>query len=73
MCGAMLSLKTVWSLADLTMGLMTLCNISALALLGGQALLLLKDYRRQRALGKDPVFDKRDIPELSDNENIECW
>ena len=73
MSGAMMSLKTVWSLADLTMGLMTLCNIVALVLLGRQALLLLDDYRRQKREGKDPVFDKRAVKEFAENDNIECW
>ncbi|MDO5487011.1 MAG: sodium:alanine symporter family protein [Rikenellaceae bacterium] len=73
MSGALMSLKMVWSLADLTMGLMTLCNIVALVLLGRQALLLLDDYRRQKREGKDPVFEKRAIKELAENENIECW
>ncbi|MBO5399298.1 MAG: alanine:cation symporter family protein [Alistipes sp.] len=73
MGGAMMSLKMVWSLADLTMGLMTLCNIVALVLLGRQALLLLDDYRRQKREGKDPVFEKRAIKELAENDNIECW
>ena len=73
MGGAMMSLQMVWSLADLTMGLMTLCNIVALVLLGRQALLLLDDYRRQKREGKDPVFEKRAIKELAENDNIECW
>lgn len=73
MGGAMMSLQMVWSLADLTMGLMTLCNIVALVLLGRQALLLLDDYRRQKREGKDPVFEKRAIKELAENKNIECW
>lgn len=73
MSGALMSLKMVWSLADLTMGLMTLCNIVALALLGRQALLLLDDYRRQKREGKDPVFDKRAVKEFAENDNIECW
>ena len=73
MSGALMSLKMVWSLADLTMGLMTLCNIVALVLLGRQALLLLDDYRRQKREGKDPVFDKRAVKEFADNDNIECW
>ena len=73
MSGAMMSLKMVWSLADLTMGLMTLCNIVALVLLGRQALLLLDDYRRQKREGKDPVFDKRAVKEFAENDNIECW
>lgn len=73
MGGAVMSLKMVWSLADITMGLMTLCNLAAIVLLGGQALRLLKDYNSQRKQGKDPIFEKKNIPEFADNDNIECW
>lgn len=73
MAGALMSLQTVWSLADLTMGLMTLCNIAAIILLGGQVLTLLKDYQAQQRAGKDPVFKKREVKEFASNEAIECW
>lgn len=73
MGGAMMSLKTVWSLADITMALMTLCNLVALVLLGRQAMLLLDDYRAQRRRGIDPVFKKSNIKEFATKEEIECW
>ena len=73
MAGALMSLQTVWSLADLTMALMTLCNIAAIVLLGGQVLVLLKDYQAQRRAGKDPVFKKCDVKEFASNDSIECW
>ena len=73
MCGSLLSLKMVWSLADVTMGLMTLCNLVAIVLLGRRAMLLLADYNRQRKEGKNPVFRKADIAEMADDESIECW
>ena len=73
MAGALMSLQTVWSLADLTMALMTLCNIAAIVLLGGQVLVLLKDYQAQRCAGKDPVFKKCDVKEFASNDSIECW
>ena len=73
MGGAMMSLQTVWSLADITMGLMTLCNLVAIALLGGQAMRLLEDYRAQKRKGIDPIFKKTSVKEFSENENIECW
>lgn len=73
MGGAIMSLQTVWSLADLTMGLMTLCNITAIVLLGGQVFTLLKDYRKQKSEGKDPVFRKSEIKEFASNDAIECW
>ena len=73
MSGAAMSLQTVWSLADLTMALMTLCNIAAIVLLGGQVMTLLKDYRKQKSAGLDPVFRKNDIEEFASNDSIECW
>ena len=73
MGGAIMSLQTVWSLADLTMGLMTLCNIAAIVLLGGQVFTLLKDYRKQKSEGKDPVFRKSEIKEVASNDAIESW
>ena len=73
MAGAVMSLQTVWSLADLTMGLMTLCNIAAIVLLGGQVFTLLKDYQAQRRAGKDPIFKKCEVKEFASNDSIECW
>ena len=73
MSGAAMSLQTVWSLADLTMALMTLCNIAAIVLLGGQVMTLLKDYRKQKSAGLDPVFRKSNIEEFASNDSIECW
>ena len=73
MAGAMMSLKTVWALADVTMGLMTMCNLAALIFLGRQAILLLNDYRQQRRNGNNPTFIKNDHKEFRDNDGIECW
>ena len=60
------------SLADITMGLMTLCNLAAIVLLGKQAFLLLKDYTVQKRAGiRNPVYVRGRIPELQDKG--ECW
>ena len=70
--GALASLDLAWSLADVTMALMTLCNLTAIVLLGRQALLLLADYTAQKRQGiKNPVFTKDRIPALKDK--AECW
>lgn len=70
--GALASLELAWSLADITMAFMTICNLIAISLLGRQAFLLLHDYISQKRQGiKDPVFDKNKIPELRDK--AECW
>ncbi|MGN0257023.1 MAG: alanine/glycine:cation symporter family protein [Bacteroides sp.] len=70
--GAVATLEMVWGLADITMALMTLCNLVAIVLLGKYAFRLLQDYRQQKRQGiKNPQFtvshlDKQ-IPGVS------CW
>ena len=73
MAGALMNLQTVWALADVTMGLMTMCNLIALVFLGRQAVILLDDYRQQRRKGINPVFSKNNHKEFRDNDGIECW
>ena len=63
--GALASLDLVWSLADVTMGLMTICNLIAIALLSKQAFLLLQYYVQQKPCGtKSPLFTRDLIPSL---------
>lgn len=70
--GALATLEMAWGLADITMGLMTLCNLIAISLLGKYAFRLLEDYRAQKRNGiKDPVFTARRLKEVSDD--LECW
>lgn len=60
--GAVLQLKLVWNTADLFMTVMALMNLYAIFRLRRQALAVLADYRRQKAQGKDPVFNPADVP-----------
>lgn len=69
--GAVASLDLVWALADITMALMTFCNLAAIMLLGKYALRLLKDYRAQLKEGKDPVYHSDTIPEIA--SETKCW
>ena len=72
MFGALASLDLVWSLADVCMGLMTICNLIAIVLLGKYAFRLLEDYREQKRQGiKDPVFKKEKMKDIQ--QDIECW
>lgn len=72
MFGALASLDLAWSLADITMALMTICNLIAISLLSREAFLLLRDYQAQKREGiRSPVFDKNRIPSLKDK--AECW
>ncbi|WP_017537433.1 alanine/glycine:cation symporter family protein [Nocardiopsis halophila] len=68
--GAIGSGGLVWTLGDLTMGVMALVNLAALAPLAGTACRLLTDYLQQRAQGRDPVFTKDRMPDLT---GVQCW
>lgn len=69
--GGMAELTLVWALADITMALMTCCNVAAILVLGKYARMCLSDYVRQRREGKDPVYHKTLIPSIMDK--TECW
>ena len=71
MIGAVVSLDFAWSMADITMALLTLCNLVAIVLLSRQAVFLLQDYRQQKKEGKNPVFTKDKMPEIADK--LEAW
>lgn len=70
MFGAMATVKMVWSMADLFMGLMAIINLIVIALLSHIAFKVLKDFTLQRKQGINPVFRASSIPGL---ENAECW
>jgi len=59
--GAIASMSLVWNMADLTQGLMVIVNIPVIIILAKPAVNALKDYQKQRAEGKDPVFKAADI------------
>ncbi len=72
MFGAVASLDLVWSIGDLFMGLITICNLIAILTLGKQAFRLLEDYQRQKRAGiKSPVFHRDLMPDIADE--IKCW
>ena len=67
--GAIISAGLAWDSADLTQALMVIINVPVILILGKPAFDALKDYRKQRAAGKDPSFKAANIG-LS---NTECW
>ena len=72
MFGAVASLDLVWSLGDLCMALLTVCNLVAIVTLGKYAFRLLDDYRRQKRSGiREPVFHRSQLPEIENR--LECW
>ena len=54
--GSLATLDMVWSLADVTMALMAICNLIAILFLGKYAIRLLNDYRAQRKLAFKALF-----------------
>lgn len=68
--GAIAKVSLVWNLADVFSSLMATVNIIGLFLIGGVAVLLLRNFSAQRASGLDPVFHRDDIPGLT---GVECW
>jgi AGCS family alanine or glycine:cation symporter len=73
MFGALASLPVVWSLADVSMGLMAIVNLVAILLLSGIVIKLAKDYNRQLGEGKVPTFDANDFPELKSQLEDGIW
>ena len=72
MFGSLANLNLVWSLADVTMALMSICNLIAIFLLGKYAFRLLDDYLEQKRKGiKSPVFHKERMKDIE--QDLECW
>lgn len=71
MIGAVASLDLVWALADITMGMMTICNLAAILVLGKYAIILLNDYRLQKLKGYDPTYHSSTIPQIA--SKTRCW
>ncbi|KOX10295.1 sodium:alanine symporter [Nocardiopsis sp. NRRL B-16309] len=68
--GSIAPLTVVWSLADVSMGVMATINLLAIAPLSAVAFRLLADYSRQYRNGLDPQFTLSKMPDL---RNVECW
>lgn len=59
--GALASMDLAWSIADITMGGMTLINIPCCIILSGVAIKALRDFEAQRKKRLNPTFKARDI------------
>jgi len=69
--GSMQDLTTVFSFADLTMALLAVFNLVALALLMKVGFRLMNDYDQQWRAGQVPVFDPDRFPDLKIDR--EAW
>ncbi|WP_053384223.1 alanine/glycine:cation symporter family protein [Leucobacter celer] len=68
--GSIAGADLIWNIADGIMGLMALINLIAIALLSPVAMRLIKDYSQQRREGRDPVFTRDRMPDVT---GVECW
>jgi len=73
MFGAVGELGLIWTLADISMGLMAIVNVIALFMLSGVVVWLSKDYNEQRKKGLIPTFDKSKHPKLAKEVDPEAW
>ncbi len=73
MFGSLGELKLVWTLADISMGLMAIVNVIALFMLSGVVIWLTKDYQQQRQQGLIPTFDKSKHPKLAKEVDPQAW
>ena len=70
MFGSVAKVQVVWDLADLFMAIMAIINLIAILQLWKVAKPVIDDYLTQRKQGKDPVFYKKNVPNIGD---VECW
>ncbi|CAG36004.1 alanine/glycine:cation symporter family protein [Desulfotalea psychrophila] len=73
MIGSISPFQAVWSLTDISMGLMALVNIIAIFMLSGVAVTVIRDYERQMKAGKLPEFDAGKFPEIHAQLSCNTW
>jgi AGCS family alanine or glycine:cation symporter len=71
--GANASLPEVWAIADLSLGLTTIINITALMLLSTTIVALTKDYHRQRKSLDIPIFNQKDVSNIQGKLAKDIW
>ncbi len=69
--GAIIPMDFAWTMADITMGLMTLINIPCCLILSSTVVKALRDYEKQKKSGKNPHFRAADIG--LDPERLSFW
>ena len=71
MAGALLTLDLAWSIIDLCMAMITICNLIAIILLFPKVKFLVADYLSQKKAGKDPVFKKSMMSKIE--KDLDAW
>ena len=71
--GAVQPVSAVFNLADASMAVMATINLVAIVILSGTVKQLTRDYFRQRAEGKEPLFRFEDHPNLDKGIDASIW
>ena len=69
--GAIIPMDFAWTMADITMGCMTIINIPCCVILSPTVIAALRNYESQKRSGANPVFRAKDIG--LDPEKLSCW
>ncbi|OUS67641.1 sodium:alanine symporter family protein [Pseudoalteromonas sp. A601] len=73
MFGSVSELGLIWTLADISMGMMAIVNVIALFMLSGVVFWLSNDYNAQRKAGKIPSFDPTQNKQLDQSIPKGIW
>ena len=71
--GAMAALPTVWAMADMALGLMTVVNVIAIVLLTPTIIAITKDYRDKRKANVEIRFDQSTCEMQGELEEKDIW
>ena len=71
MGGTLMTLDFAWSMIDLCMALITICNLIAIVWLYPKVHYLVADFMAQRAERRDPVFRRSQMPDIE--KDLEAW
>lgn len=71
--GANASLPEVWAIADLSLGLTTIINVTALILLSSTIVTITKDYHRQRRGNQLPTFSRNNVKKVHGKIADDVW
>ena len=69
--GALMPMNFAWTMADITMGGMTLINIPCCVILSGIVIKALRDYEKQKRNKLNPTFHAKDIG--LDDTKLDFW
>lgn len=73
MAGCLFYMPGIWHLASIMAALMAIINLTAILLLSPVVRDLTTDWRRQRALGKMPVFNPKRFPDIHSHLAPGVW